>query len=96
MDQGADFFSAAKSARMAQLSLLNSNLVVPGYIRRNMNTIVSYFNAGQDLDSFEFSYAIMQNCFYAIEPLFPNITSQDRKDINKCLQDKEWCRKYGI
>ena len=93
VDQGADFLSASQMAGMAQLSLLNYNLVVPGYVRRNMNTIVAYFNAGKEMDNFEFAYAVMQNCFYAIEPYLGNLTSQDSKDLNYCLRDKEWCRK---
>ena len=93
MDQGADAMSAAKLAGMAQLSLLNSNLVVPGYIRRNMNTIVAYFNAGREMDDFELFYEMMQRCFYAIEPYLGNLTGQDSNDLNYCLRDKEWCRK---
>ena len=97
MDQGADAMSAAKLAGMAQFSLLNSNLVVPGYVRRNMNTIVAYTNAnpnaGNEMDTFEFTYEMMQSCFYAIEPYLGNMTGQDRNDLNNCLRDKEWCRK---
>ena len=99
VDQGADVMSAAKLAGMAQLSLLNSNLVVPGYIRRNMNTIVAYSNAnpnvGEEMDQFELTYAMIQNCPNVFEAIRGTTSlSQFKKIVNNCLQDKEWCRKY--
>ena len=89
MEQGADYINAAKLAGMAQFSLLNPNLVVPGYIRRNMRIIASGFQNGQEADTFELIYGIMQNCLYLIEPYL----GEDSRDLNYCLQDKEWCRK---
>ena len=99
MDQGADFYRAGQLAAMAQFSLLNSNLVVPGYIRRNMNTIVAYSNAnpniGNEMDKFDVTYAMMQNCPHVFEEIRGTISlSEFKRILNNCLQDKEWCRKY--
>ena len=94
VNQGADVMNAARLAGMAQLSLLNSNLVVPGYVRRNMNTIVTYGNAGKEMDDFEFAYAMMQSCYYLIEPWLAMVTGKDTTDLSYCLKDKEWCRNY--
>ena len=79
----------------------NPDLVVPAWVRRNMRIIANNYN--DSWDNFEFLYALIQSCPYAIEEWLSSMYGQNIRNnehfkevnsyINYCKKDKEWCRK---